>query len=172
MHPMTVHGNNPVAGFKILGSDCVLIKGVNHRSGNGISRGSQPQHDQIAQQQVHSRSGRHDDQPLPGLFIAERPAVGVLAFLLTLHAHKSAHRQRPQRIGGLPFLGGPHRGAHTDGEFIDLDSELLCRNEMSEFMDQNERSKYKNCDDRCEKGIQTGNHSFVEIYCRAHARAA
>lgn len=98
-----------------------------------------------------------DEQPLPGLFVAEGTAI-TAAVILPLHTDKASYGESPQRIGGLTPLGGKHSGPHADGKFVDFYITLFGGQKMAKLVDEDQRTKYQDRQYYGDKGIQIDNH--------------
>ena len=134
--------------LRIVGTAVLMFdKCADHVGRQDILRHDEQGHDNHADQDVHERAGRRNDNPLPDRLAVECVFV-VRFFILADHADKTADRQCAERIRNPRFrrtVGKKFR-SHADGEFADGHAEQTRGQIMPEFVDKNQKTENKKCE--------------------------
>ena len=143
-HPVSVDGQDPVAGLQHAGGGAALGQSGDGGGNIGAGAGIEQDHDEKSRHQVHKRARCQDDQLLPQGLGGKGPGIGrAVVPVLPLHGAVAADGQGAEGVFRLPLLPGPNGRAHADGELIDLDVQLFRRNKMSPLVDRDEQPKEK-----------------------------
>ena len=139
---LAVHFQEPVthlqAALAIDGT--ALFKLADDRRDKSLGRQKHDYHDQDANNEIHGGTGHQNNQPFPPGRFLEGPGV-IRILVLALHGAVAADGNTADGIKGLAVLLFEDCRAHKHGEFIDLNTGELRRNEMTQFVDKNKKAE-------------------------------
>ena len=167
---LAADGIEAVARLQLPRKHAGRVDGRDGARGDGLIDGRHiDRHDKQARHEIHKRTGHQNEEALPDLRAAEGARIVAVA-VLTLHGAIAADGDAAQRIQCLALLLFPDRRTHKQGEFIDLHTGQLRRQEMAELMHEHEQAEQEDRYQNINNG--QAHHLIQESAAARAARSA